>query len=149
LLTNFLLNERFYWMNDFAERTVFMKDYFWEKERNIDGKLLSIGLSLFNSNNSYLFSCSRNAQVTVIEKRQLKAINFKIFNINIYKFIFDQTKLLRVPLWIAHCHCECHLKLQFLKAKTSLTSLNNSLPRSQINKNNVNFFNWFNLIISF
>ena len=26
-------------MNDFAERTVFMKDYFWEKERNIDGKL--------------------------------------------------------------------------------------------------------------
>ena len=37
----------------------------------------SIGLTVVNSNNSYMFSCSRNSQVTFEEKPQLKIISFQ------------------------------------------------------------------------
>ena len=53
----------------------------------------------FNSDYFYIFSCSRNAQVTFKEKSQLK-------------------KLLRVPLWIEHYNLwivgHLKLRLQFL-----------------------------------
>ena len=61
-----------------------------------------LGLKVFNSDNSYMFSCSRNAQATEVEKPQLQIIGF------------DQTKLfLGVALWIGHCHLcmRGHLKL--------------------------------------
>ena len=42
-------------------------------------------------------SCSRNPQVTLVEKPQFKIISFPNFNIDI-QFILYQTMLLRVPL---------------------------------------------------
>ena len=43
----------------------------------------------FNSDNSYMFSCNRNAEVTFIEKPELKIIWFKITSMNV-KFMLDQ-----------------------------------------------------------
>ena len=39
-------------------------------------------LKLINSDNPYTFSCGRNAQVTSVEKPQLKIISFLIINID-------------------------------------------------------------------
>ena len=49
-----------------------------------------------------MFSCCRNAQVISVEKPLLWIIRFQsIQNIDIW-FMLEQTKLLRVPLWIGN-----------------------------------------------
>ena len=50
---------------------------------NLEDIDIFLGLKMFNSDNFYMFSCSRNAQVTLVEKPQLKIISFKLININI------------------------------------------------------------------
>ena len=70
-------------------------------------RILSIFKEVFISDNFYLiFSSCRE---TTIENNQF----VNIMHINI-QFILDQTKLLRVPLWIGHRHLcmENHLKLR-------------------------------------
>ena len=55
-------------------------------------------LKVFYSNNFYMFSCSRNPQVTLVEKPQLKIISFPNFE----HWYPNHTKVLRIPLWIWH-----------------------------------------------
>jgi len=57
------------------------------------------GLKVFNSDNSCMFFCSRNAQVTSVNNPNENNQFSKIVSIDI-QFILDQTKLLFVPLWI-------------------------------------------------
>ena len=60
-------------------------------------------IKVLNSNNSFIIFCSRNAPVTT---------SFSNLNLEI-KFMLYQTMLLKVSLWIGHCHLcmESHLKL--------------------------------------
>ena len=60
-------------------------------------------IKVLNSNNSFIIFCIRNAPVTT---------SFSNLNLEI-KFMLYQTMLLKVSLWIGHCHLcmESHLKL--------------------------------------
>ena len=71
------------------------RQYLWNLYliNNVDNIAL---LKLFNSDNSNLFSWSRNGHATT----QLKTIS--VFNYK-HTFILD-TKLLNLPLWVEHCH---------------------------------------------
>ena len=42
-----------------------------------------LGLKVFNSDNSYMFSCSRNAQVNFLEKPQSKKPSFQNKNFDV------------------------------------------------------------------
>ena len=63
---------------------------------NVQDIVVFLGLKVLNSGIYYLFSCSRNMQVMLVEKPQLKIICFKVINIDI-EFKFDQAKILRAP----------------------------------------------------
>ena len=78
---------------------------------NVEDIVIFLGLKVFNSDNSFMFTCS--FRITVVEKPQLKTISLMYYK-HLYQIcIFDLTKLLRVPLWIGNCHLcmEGHLKL--------------------------------------
>ena len=71
---------------------------------NVEDIVIFLGLKVFNSDNSFMFTCS--FKITVVEKQQLKTIeNYQLNELYWYTIcIFDLTKLLRVPLWIGNCH---------------------------------------------
>ena len=60
--------------------------------------VVNLCLKVLNSDISYTFHCSKNAKITFEEKSHLKVISINIYVI----FRLDQSKPLRVSLWIAH-----------------------------------------------
>ena len=67
---------------------------------NVGDIIVFLGLTVFNTNNFYFLSAVET-QVTFVEKLQFNS--FQNFNIKSY-FMLDQMKILRVPLYIEHCH---------------------------------------------
>ena len=72
-----------------------------------------LGLKVFNSDNSYMFSCSRNAQATEVEKPQLQITSFLKWWTRISNEYLIRQSFFWVALWIGHCHLcmRGHVKL--------------------------------------
>ena len=62
----------------------------------MEDKVVFLGFKVFISDHSYAYSDSRNTQFSFVEKSQSKIMVFRMINIDIYNFILDQTKLLRL-----------------------------------------------------
>ena len=71
------------------------------------------GLKAFNSENSFMFSCSGNAQATFVEKPQLKIISLQILN-NVVNRAFTSFRggSLEIPLTVP---LSIHLDQDFCK----------------------------------
>ena len=78
---------------------------------DVEDIVVFLGLKVLYSDNSYMFSCSRNAQVTFVENPQLKIIRFQ--NDKLWNLIHALSGFKRVTLWFTYCHLciEGNLKL--------------------------------------
>ena len=66
---------------------------------NVEDIIVFLGLKhVFNSDHYYMFSCGRNAQVTSVEKPQLKIIGFQNYN-----YIIEKTTGMFLA-WIEKLH---------------------------------------------
>ena len=60
-----------------------LQRYTWNLHQinNVEDNVVFLCLTVLNSDNLYMFSCSLNAQVSFVEKPQLKTIGFQNFKL--------------------------------------------------------------------